>query len=524
MLKALLASLALVAMSASAHADANMVFRYKNALVSAAAPDGGNGGEETGGEGNGGETGSPSDPGDPSNPGDSGSPYSLKSGTLPDATEGSAWSFDFKALLDPEPEDMASVSWRIEPFSNLPPLPYLSMSEDGVLSGTPLGPGLQHFYIVATVDGKDVRQAYSFDVAANGTYAKSLVDGNGLYILTEDGAVWFDDGTNVPKKVVGLESGVAKLYGGYGHRCVIKTDSTAWCWGSNSYGQIGTGEIGYGGSQSAVVPAPVPVQGLESPPVSMGLGYYNTCAILANGSTKCWGSNYYGQIGNGSNALTELDPLPTGLSALNPLDWGEINSFHKIDVSDNHVCAISETDHVWCWGYDSYGQVGVGDVATKRIRPREVFLPDAARDVAAGVYFTCAIIDTGEVYCWGTSRKGQVGDGSDNYSNPTPQKVSGIGNAVSISAGSDHACALLADGRVMCWGAGDYGQLGNGILATARQPVLALNGKSDVIEVRAMKERTCVLDASRRITCFGYGATPRDGEVTLRPWEGTDGS
>lgn len=510
-----LALAALTAFCAPAHAENTMMFRYKGAL---AGPAGGGDGTNPDGPGNGGgdNGGSETPPGG----GNEDLAYQLKDATLPDATEGQSWSFDFGGLLEPAPNDMSEVEWRMEPY------PGKDMPSDvswtgPVLAGAPVNPGSLKFYVVATVNGKDFKRLYSLDVKVVPVYAKMIVKGNGLYVLTEDGAVWFDNGSNVPAKVPGLESGVAAVYGGASHRCVIKTGGSVWCWGNNSYGEIGNGEIGYNGVQGAAVPSPVQVQGLGAPAVSLTSGYYNTCAVLDNGHIKCWGNNGYGQIGNGSTAMFGVETLPTDIVPVDPLDWGELNSFRKLDFGTNHVCGVTTIDRVWCWGYNLSGQVGDGSVTTKKTKPLAVQgLPGPVRDVAAGDNFSCAAMESGSVYCWGSGSKGTIGNGRKDSSNPVPQLVEGIGNAIALSATYQHVCALLADGRAMCWGAGDYGQLGDGQKITSSVPVSVLNGKSDIIDVKAMALNTCVLDAARRIYCFGYGAMPFSGEETQRPWEG----
>lgn len=497
-----------------AYADNVVVFRHKGVIIDHVArgddPFDGGGGEETGNDPVP-ETGGGAEEPEVQNDDVA---YKLNASVLPNATEKTFWSYNFGNLLTPAPKNMAKVEWRIDPYPGQTMPTGLSWTGAN-FSGSPEKWGKNRFYVVATINGKEFKLDYSLLVDVIPTYAKSLTKGFGRYALMDDGSVWFVDDYK-PARVAGLESGVSAVYEGVGHTCAVKS-GTAWCWGDNTYGELGNGTT----TKSDI---PVQVQGLDGYVTSMALGYYSTCAILDEGSVKCWGNNYYGQLGNGTTKSLDFETLPVDIVPYNATDTAELNTFVRLDIGSSHVCGITGLDRVWCWGYNSYGQLGDG-TTTSRKRPIMVSsLVGNVKDIATGTNHSCAIMEAGDVHCWGDGRYGQIGNGEKEYSTPLPAAVVGLGNAARISATSDHSCTLLEDGRIKCWGNGDYGELGNGPSADSALPVLALGGKDDIIEVRALTKYSCVLDASRKIWCFGSGYTPNTGEEVKRPWEGTGSS
>jgi len=518
-LKMALAALALASLAGASHAESSIFFRYKGVLVDQASggnpqnPDGGDATNPGGGT---------TDPDDGNGTADEGPDnedldYVLKTATLPGTDGFSEWSYDFSSLIEPAPINMGKVGWRIESHPG-ESVPWgVSLGQGGVMSGTPRTWGQFSFTVVATINDKDFKQTYSLSVTQIPTLVKSLVKGNSRYMLMEDGSVWYDNGVTATR-FAALQSGVERLYGGIDHWCAVKTDGTVWCWGNNTYGQIGDGT-------TTTRNPPVQIQ-LDGYVESMALGYYNTCAILNGGHVKCWGQNYYGQVGNGRAAIEKIT-LPTDLWYSNPLLSGELNAFKKIEIGAAHTCGLTITGNVWCWGSTSYGLMGYDATYSSQSHPDPIGIGNLSigpiKDIALGAYHTCLLADTGDVFCMGDGQSGQVGNGSYTGINPTPSKVAGVDHAVSINATTSHTCALLEDGSTKCWGAGIYGELGNfdeegtSTKANSANAVVAMSGKSDFIEVRPMNNYTCALDAERKVTCWGLGYYPF--EETQRPWE-----
>jgi alpha-tubulin suppressor-like RCC1 family protein len=176
--------------------------------------------------------------------------------------------------------------------------------------------------------------------------------------------------------------------------------------------------------------------------MTLGAGWAHTCALLSDGSVRCWGSNYDSQLGDGtatysSTPVTVLDLGGTGVA---------------IATGSSHMSALLADGSVRCWGDNYHSQIGDG-TTTDRSTPVLVSnLGGTAVAIAAGDRHTCALLSDGPVRCWGGNGVGQLGDGTTT-SRSTPVSVSSLGGtAVAIAAGSFHTCALLSDGSVQCWG------------------------------------------------------------------------
>lgn len=169
-------------------------------------------------------------------------------------------------------------------------------------------------------------------------------------------------------------------------------------------------------------------------------GHNDTCTLLTSGGVECWGANYYGQLGNGSNA-DSLIPRPVrGISTAMMVAPGYF-----------HGCALLSNGTVQCWGYNSNGELGNGTYKKSYV-PVPVTGISTATGLASGGLNSCALLASGAVQCWGEGRFGQLGDGSYMGSN-IPESVTGISTATSLAWGFQHVCALLSSGAVQCWGA-----------------------------------------------------------------------
>ena len=190
------------------------------------------------------------------------------------------------------------------------------------------------------------------------------------------------------------------------------------------------------------------------------MGFYHACAVLGSGRAQCWGRNEQGELGDGTTTDRAAPVDVVGLSGITQLAAGV-----------NFTCALIGTN-VHCWGTNLLGQLG-------RVTSGAPSAPDATasgrvasltdvQEIEAGLDFACARRGDGTVWCWGSDEFGQLGDDEAHAPcgaapcSTTRVQVAGITSAIDLAAGSEHACALLAEGGVRCWGRNHFGQLGDG--------------------------------------------------------------
>jgi alpha-tubulin suppressor-like RCC1 family protein len=262
-----------------------------------------------------------------------------------------------------------------------------------------------------------------------------------------------------PTPISGLPSDISAITAGSDHACAISTEQSAWCWGTNTLGQLGDGTT-VDRSTAA------PVIGLTSGVSAISAGHGYSCAVKTDGSLWCWGTNYDGQLGDGTET-TQTTPVPV---------FGMSSGITGVSAGGNHTCAVKTDGSTWCWGYNVVGELGDGTAELIRLVPVSVKLPLGAKAVAVGYMHTCAIATDGSVWCWGDNRTGELGSATEPCdatlcSNPNPTQVSGLpSEVVSITAAYLWTCALERDGTVWCWGQNADGQLGDGTLTARSLP------------------------------------------------------
>jgi alpha-tubulin suppressor-like RCC1 family protein len=185
------------------------------------------------------------------------------------------------------------------------------------------------------------------------------------------------------------------------HTCALRrADETVACWGWNLLGQLGDGSI-----DDASVPQAVKhLRGARM----IAAGGDHTCAALVAGSVECWGSNAGGKLGSGKTwDQLHLSDVPVGVQRL-----GRVTA---LALGDYHSCALTPDGAVKCWGTNYRGQLGDGTVVDSSL-PLTIPALSRVRVIAAGGYHTCVMTAEGDVYCWGSNAKGELGDRAQSTS------------------------------------------------------------------------------------------------------------
>lgn len=396
--------------------------------------------------------------------------------------------------------------------------------------------------------------ACSVDTEGTGEPAPTGGDDAGSDVTTggPDGAVTDDGGggdTAQPPVDAGPDTATTNckaancalsIAAGLNHTCVVLGDRTVKCWGDNSQGQLGFGVTDGGSASPSLVAVPTAAAGISNA-VSVGAGGSAgttsfSCALLAGGVVQCWGSNNAGQLGAAS-ANVSVSAVTVALDA----------SAKAVDLGAAHACAIDESDGVRCWGSNAYGERGipafvrlalpldagvtsvaaglgvtcavgggslvcVGANQSRQAAPQSdaavappsvVEAGAASTRASAGREFTCADI-SGGVACWGSNSSNRLGRALPALAYPpaSPTFVEGVA-AVSVTAGDYHACAIMEDRGVNCWGANNRGQSGDFTgKATVTTPA-GVGGVSKVVQLAIGGEHSCALNEDGDVYCWG---------------------
>ena len=318
----------------------------------------------------------------------------------------------------------------------------------------------------------------------------------------------------------------ASLDAGGAHTCVVLTTGAVRCWGNDSAGQLGhDSAVNIGdGTVSIRAAGDVPLGGKA---LALAAGTLHTCAVLVRGAVRCWGYGGNGQLGYG-NTSTVGDPSGPSILEAGDVPMGLAAKATAIAGGVRHTCALLTTGAVRCWGEGTQGELGhnspasIGDDPSRSIElAGDVPLGGKASAITAGDSFTCALLTTGRVRCWGYGGYGQLGHNSAanvGDGNPAGQSIEQAGNVpltgkvTAIAAGAHHVCGLMSTGAVRCWGDAFAGQLGydskaiigdgTGVLMQDLGDV-PLGGKA--VAITAGGNHTCALLSTGGVRCWGDG-------------------
>ncbi len=328
-------------------------------------------------------------------------------------------------------------------------------------------------------------------VSGVATFANLSIDKTGTGYTLAASATGLSGATSNPFNVVApVTVSTGTLSAGFLHSCALTAAGAAFCWGYNNYGQLGNG--------SAVTsPTPVPVSGsLVFSSVSAarsGSNYYyawHTCGVTTTGAAYCWGYNSYGQLGNGSFTGSSVPVLVSGGL-----------TFAAVSAGERHTCGVTTGGAAYCWGNNQESELGNGNTTTSTT-PVAVGGGLTFASVSAGSQHTCGLTTSGAAYCWGFGGLGELGNGTTTNST-TPVPVSGALTFTALSAGGDHTCGVTTTGAAYCWGYNYYGQLGNGSSGSNSLVPVLVSGGLTFAAVSAGGLHSCGITPSATAYCWG---------------------
>jgi alpha-tubulin suppressor-like RCC1 family protein len=358
-------------------------------------------------------------------------------------------------------------------------------------------------------------------------------------------------GNALPIVNLGAPGQVTQIALGFLHSCALLTSGALKCWGANDAGQLGLGHTrsigGEPGEMDHALPPVNVAPGLRV--VEVTAGYAHTCARLEDGSVKCWGRNDVGQLGLGNTATRGDQAFEMG-NFLPNVDLGSGHTAVRISAGPHHTCALLDDGTVKCWGGNSSGELGRGHARNIGDEPFEMgnFLQTADLDyshavvaIGAGGHSSCALFDDGAVRCWGANQYGQLGLGDtisrgDNAGEmgaalPSISLGLALEPASRLTVGNSHACALLG-ATVRCWGFNVTGQLGLGDRDNRGDDPGELGTNIDIADlasnatpthISAGAFFTCARFSSGRIKCWGLNSFGQLGIGNRSPRGDGDG-
>eukprot|EP00004_Rigifila_ramosa_P017481 TRINITY_DN4261_c0_g1_i13.p1 TRINITY_DN4261_c0_g1~~TRINITY_DN4261_c0_g1_i13.p1 ORF type:complete len:3428 (-),score=662.20 TRINITY_DN4261_c0_g1_i13:17-9130(-) len=303
---------------------------------------------------------------------------------------------------------------------------------------------------------------------------------------------------------LGVIAGTAALHSCFG----VGPLGLLWCFGYNLDGQLGIGTTASVGA----LPSDMPVANateIGGPFLAFvgGSSSLHSCVITVNSTLRCWGSNSDGQLG--IDTLANVGDLP---GQMPPIDAFIPNSVRFAALGRRFSCAVQVSGEIYCWGANNFGQLGFGNTSAAA---RPVLVTDLATLTAAGLSagseHICLLDTLASLYCWGSNTLGQLGLGDNSGSNAMigdqpgeiPPTAVSVGAVLQVVCGSFYTCVLLGSDQISCWGDGSMGQLGSGTAISSLSPGSSLFFSTLLFSIKTTASTSCVLYELGTVTCWG---------------------
>ncbi len=302
-----------------------------------------------------------------------------------------------------------------------------------------------------------------------------------------------------------VQAGVqfASISAGQRHTCAITRASEAYCWGSNDGGQVS--DFGSGGPTLSKVQSSLPWTQITA-------GFTHTCAVRSDGVLVCWGSNDRGQLGNGNQFPGTTRALITQPVA-------------AASAGQSRTCARTTTGVVYCWGAIWTERSGGLELSRMQLTPQLVPSAPSMAWLTVGSFTTCGADISGFAYCWEANPRGEMGDGTQDGST-IPLRVASDLEFVQLSAGIVQTCGIDIGGTGYCWGDDSFGELGfspsiltercgGQVLPCATKPI-AVVGRQKFIDIETgFGSHSCGVTTHGNLYCWGLGVSGQRGDGTL---------
>jgi alpha-tubulin suppressor-like RCC1 family protein len=359
---------------------------------------------------------------------------------------------------------VAGCQENSEPFTGAEPAAVLADATTAAPSFVQISAGLFHSCGIASGN-----RAYCWGANFSGELGSGLTTGSARPVAVVGGLQFI------------------QVSAGSNHTCGVTADARAYCWGVNQYGVLGDG------TETARL-RPVLVAGGHHWQ-NVRAGHLHSCGVTTSGEAYCWGYNKYGQLGDGSDVDRRLRPVLVAGG----------RHFRRVSPGGLHTCGVTTTNRAFCWGVGTQGQIGDGKTFQRRT-PRLVAGGLTWRQVvASGDSHSCGIAWDQRAYCWGFNGHGELGNGTTSpvVCCLVPKPVAGDRQFANLSAGGEYTCGVTIAHVALCWGDNASGNLGDGTMIERARPRAVTGGLAFSAVSAGFLRHTCGVTTDSRAYCWG---------------------